>query len=133
MTDCQITPIETTDAPAPVGPYSQAIRAGGFLFLSGQIALDPASGAMVEGGVEAQTRQVMNNLLAVLTAAGASFADVVKVTIFVKDMNDFGDVNEIYASCLGDHRPARACVEVARLPKDALVEMDLVAQVPRDR
>jgi len=120
--------IETPDAPAAIGPYSQAIRAGGMTFLSGQIALDPASGELVgEGDVGAQTRQVMENLRAVLTAAGHPMTDVVKATIFLQDLNDFGTVNAVYAEALAGHRPARATVEVSRLPRDVLVEIDAVA------
>ncbi|MBW2464713.1 MAG: RidA family protein [Deltaproteobacteria bacterium] len=121
--------IATDAAPAAIGPYSQAVRAGGLVFCSGQIALDAATGALVgEGDVVAQTRRVMENLGAVLEAAGASFDSVVKTTIFVKDLNDFVAVNEVYASFFGDAPPpARATVEVSRLPKDVLVEIDAIA------
>ncbi len=122
-------PIATDAAPAAIGPYSQAVRAGDLVFCSGQIALDAATGALVgEGDVAAQTRRVMENLGAVLEAAGASFDSVVKTTIFVKDLNDFVAVNEVYASFFGDAPPpARATVEVSRLPKDVLVEIDAIA------
>ena len=118
-------------APRAIGPYSQAIRAGGFLFVSGQIPLDPATGQMVEGGIDAQTRRVMENLGAVLTAAGASFADVVRTTIYLADLADFALVNEIYGSYLSSPAPARATVQVARLPRDARVEIDAIAALPR--
>ena len=122
------TVIETAAAPQAIGPYSQAIRAGSTTFLSGQIALDPTSGALVGAGdVAAQTVQVMANVEAVLHAAGHGITDVVKVTIFLKDLGDFGVVNGIYAEALAGHRPARATVEVARLPRDVLVEIDAIA------
>ncbi len=123
-------PIATEDAPAAIGPYSQAIRAGGLLFCSGQIALDPASGELVgEGDVRAQTERVLKNLEAVLNAGGASFATVVKTTIFLADMDDFAVVNEVYGGVFGDAPPARATVEVSRLPKNVLVEVDAIAVV----
>ena len=122
--------VSTDAAPGAIGPYSQAVRAGDFLFCSGQIALDPASGSLVgEGDVAAQTRRVMDNLEAVLTAGGASFASVVKTTIFLADMNDFGVVNTVYGERFPSDPPARATVEVSRLPKDVLVEIDAVALV----
>jgi 2-iminobutanoate/2-iminopropanoate deaminase len=120
----------TDEAPAAIGPYSQAVSAGGFLFTSGQVALDPATGELVPGGFEAQARQVMKNLKNVLACAGCGFDDVVKATIFVADLADFPRLNEIYGEALGDHRPARSTVQVAGLPKGALVEIDLVAQLP---
>ncbi|QEY31325.1 RidA family protein [Synechococcus sp. RSCCF101] len=121
--------VQTERAPAPVGPYSQAVRAGGWLHCSGQIPLDPASGAMVgEGDVEAQTRQVLSNLTAVLAAAGASPDQVVRTTVFLVDLADFARVNAIYAEVFqGPVPPARACVQVAALPKGAAVEIDCVA------
>ncbi len=122
--------IHTDRAPAPVGPYSQAIRANGpLIFVSGQIALDPSTGAIVgTGDVVQQTKQVMQNLAAVLDAAGVGWSQVVKTTVFLADMNDFATVNTIYASYFDDAiAPARACVEVARLPKDVLVEIDCIA------
>lgn len=121
--------ISTDKAPAAIGPYSQAIKLGGLLFTSGQIPLD-ASGQLVEGGIEEQAHQVFRNLEAVLAAAGSSFSDVVKATVFMKDMNDFATVNGIYASYFGDHKPARSAVEVARLPKDVLVEIEVIASTP---
>jgi 2-iminobutanoate/2-iminopropanoate deaminase len=117
-------------APAAIGPYAQAVSAGGWLFTSGQIALDPASGELVPGGFEAQARQALANLRAVLAGAGCTFADVVKATIYVTDLADFPRLNALYGEALGDHRPARSTVQVAALPKGALVEIDLVARLP---
>lgn len=121
--------IETAAAPAAIGPYSQAVRACRQLFLSGQIPLDPASGELVSGGIEAQTRQVMANLGAVLAAAGLDFASLVKTTIYLVDLGDFAVVNRIYGEYLGDVPPARATVQVAALPRGALVEIDGIAVV----
>jgi len=118
--------IQTANAPAPVGPYSQAVKAGNMLYCSGQIPLHPATGAIPEG-IEAQTRQVLQNLKAVLTAGGADFASVVKTTVFLKDMNDFPAMNAIYAEAFTNAAPARSTVQVARLPKDVLVEIDAIA------
>jgi 2-iminobutanoate/2-iminopropanoate deaminase len=120
----------TDRAPAAIGPYSQAVSVDGWLFTSGQIALDPASGEMVAGGFEAQARQVLANLRHVLTAAGCSYDDVVKATIYVADMGDFPRLNELYGEVMGDHRPARSTVQAAALPKGALVEIDLVVKIP---
>jgi 2-iminobutanoate/2-iminopropanoate deaminase len=119
--------ISTSNAPAAIGPYSQAIEAGGFVFLSGQIPLDPATGQMVDGDVAAQTERVMQNLEAVLAAAGCSFADVVRTGIFLTDLSDFAKVNEVYARRFPENPPARATVQVAALPRGAKVEIDLVA------
>jgi len=125
--------VSTDSAPGAIGPYSQAVRAGDFLFCSGQIALDPSSGSLVgEGDVATQTRRVMDNLAAVLAAGGASFASVVKTTIFLADMNDFSVVNGVYGERFPSDPPARATVEVSRLPKDVLVEIDAVALVAGD-
>ncbi len=126
------TPIETTAAPAPVGPYNQAVQAGGLLFCSGQIALDPRSGALVgEGDVAAETHQVLANLRAVLEAAGCAPEHVVRTTVFLADLADFATVNAIYAETFGAGvSPARACVEVAALPKGARVEIDAIALLP---
>ncbi len=121
--------VRTDAAPAAIGPYSQAVVAGGFVFCSGQIALN-AAGELVGGSAAEQTVQVMANLAAVLAGAGCGLGDIVKTTIFLKDMNDFSAVNEAYAKALGAHRPARATVEVSRLPKDVLVEIDCIARVP---
>ncbi len=122
--------VHTDGAPAAIGPYVQAVAAGGWLFTSGQIGLDPASGELVAGGFEAQARQVLANLEAVLAAAGCGFRDVVKATVYVADMADFPTLNGLYAEAMGDHRPARSTVQAAALPKGALVEIDLVARVP---
>ena len=122
--------IQTAAAPAAIGPYSQAVRTGSLLFVSGQIPLDPSSGQVVTGGIEVQTHQVLKNMAAILTAANASLGDVVKTTIFLKDMQQFQVVNEIYGSYFKPPYPARATVEVARLPKDVAVEIECVAQVP---
>ena len=119
--------ISSAGAPKAIGPYSQAVRAGQLLFLSGQVALDPATGQMVEGGIAEQTQRVFENLAAVLAAAGRSFADVVRTTVFLADMNDFVAMNEIYGQYFKEPYPARATVQVARLPKDARVEIDLIA------
>ncbi|MUT67715.1 RidA family protein [Paenibacillus sp. NEAU-GSW1] len=127
MTQKQTPQVISTDkAPAAIGPYSQAIKLGGLLFTSGQIPLN-AAGELVEGGIEEQTHQVFQNLKEVLAEAGATFQDVVKATVFMKDMNQFATVNGIYASYFGDHKPARSAVEVARLPKDVLVEIEVIA------
>jgi 2-iminobutanoate/2-iminopropanoate deaminase len=119
--------VSSADAPKAIGPYSQAIRVGQLLFLSGQVPLDPATGQMVEGDVSVQTRRVMDNLAAVLTSAGLSFANVARTTIFLADMNDFAKVNEVYGSYFAEPYPARATVQVVRLPKDARVEIDAIA------
>ena len=114
-------------APAAIGPYSQAIIAGGFLYTAGQIPLDPVTKQIVEGDIVPQTRRVMENLEAVLAAAGASWKDVVKTTVYLQDMADFPRMNEVYATALGDSRPARSTVQVAALPRGVRVEIDLVA------
>lgn len=121
----------TPGAPAAIGPYSQAIVANGLVFCSGQIGLDPGSGALVPGGIEPETRRVLDNLAAVLAAAGSSLAAVVRCTVYLKNMADFPAVNAIYATAFPNPAPARATVEVARLPKDALVEIDCIALVER--
>ena len=121
--------ISAPDAPAAIGPYSQAIKSGSLLFLSGQIPLDPATGQLVPGGIEAQTRQVFTNIAAILAAAGATFDHVVSATVYVADMNDFAKVNEIYATYFSAPAPARATVQVARLPKDSLVEIQVIASL----
>jgi 2-iminobutanoate/2-iminopropanoate deaminase len=129
MDQQQIEAVQTNQAPAPVGPYNQAVKAGGMLFCSGQIALDPATGAMVGGGdVELETRQVLTNLQAVLTAASCSADRVVRTTVFLQDLADFTLVNDIYAEVFSTFvSPARACVQVAALPKGARVEIDCIA------
>ena len=121
--------ISSAGALKAIGPYSQAVRAGQLLFLSGQVALDPATGQMVEGGVTEQTRRVFENLGAVLAAGGRSFADVVRTTVFLADMNDFAAMNEVYGQYFKEPYPARATVQVARLPRDARVEIDLIASL----
>ena len=121
--------VHTENAPAAIGPYSQAIVAGNFLFTAGQIALDPASGQIIHGDVSAQTERVMRNLTAVLEKAGASWPDVVKTTVYLQDMADFPRVNEVYGRMIGDARPARSTVQVAGLPRGVLVEIDAVAIV----
>ncbi|OXM82608.1 RidA family protein [Paenibacillus rigui] len=123
-----LKPIATNEAPAAIGPYSQAVQFGNLLFTSGQIPLN-LDGVVVEGGIEEQTHQVFRNLEAVLSHAGSSFQQVIKATVFIKDMNQFGKVNEIYASYFREHKPARSTVEVARLPKDVLVEIELIATI----
>jgi 2-iminobutanoate/2-iminopropanoate deaminase len=123
--------IRTTDAPAAIGPYSQAVRSGDLLFTSGQIPLDPATGQMVNGGISEQTERVLANLRAVLAAAGLGFADVVKTTVFLKSMGDFAAMNEVYGRAFqaeGSIAPARSTVQVAALPKDALVEIECIAR-----
>jgi len=122
-----IEEIATAQAPAAIGPYSQAVKAGNFLYCSGQIPLIPETGEMVSGGISEQTVQVLDNLLQVLAAAGADFSAVVKTTIYLADLNDFGTVNEIYARYCNEVAPARATVQVAALPKGALVEIDAIA------
>jgi 2-iminobutanoate/2-iminopropanoate deaminase len=121
--------VATKQAPQAIGPYSQAIKAGGFLFSSGQIAIDPSTGQVIEGDVAAQTERVMKNLAAILQAAGLGLKNVVKTTVFLKSMGDFATMNEVYGRNFGEHRPARSTVEVARLPKDVLVEIDVIAQL----
>ena len=120
----------TQDAPKPVGPYSQAIAHGELIFCSGQIPLDPALGKLVEGGIDVQTQRVLENLGAVLRAAGAGFADVVKTTIFLVDMADFAAVNAVYSTCFGEARPARSTVAVAALPLGARIEIEAIAIRP---
>jgi 2-iminobutanoate/2-iminopropanoate deaminase len=126
------SPISTTNAPAAIGPYSQAIEIADFVYTSGQVALDPSTGQLVPGGITEQTTQVLENLKAVLTEAGCHIYDVVKTTVFLKDMNDFAAMNEVYARYFapdGIVAPARSTVEVARLPKDALVEIEVIARL----
>ena len=121
--------IQTDRAPAAIGPYSQAIRAGGFVFASGQIPIDPATGEFVKGGVAEQTEQVLKNLSAILKAAGSGLEKVVRCGVFLKNMGDFAAMNEIYGRYFSTAPPARSTVEVARLPKDVLVEIDVIALV----
>jgi 2-iminobutanoate/2-iminopropanoate deaminase len=118
--------IATKDAPQAIGPYSQAIRNGDLLFVSGQIALDPQTGTLIEGDIEAQTEQVLKNIAAIIDAAGMSLQDVVKCSCFLKDMNDFVRFNAVYEKYFGESLPARETVEVARLPKDVMVEVSAI-------
>jgi 2-iminobutanoate/2-iminopropanoate deaminase len=119
--------VKTEGAPQAIGPYSQAVVAGGFVYVSGQIPLDPATGQFVEGGVRDQTAQVLRNLSKVLEAAGSDLSRVVKTTVFLADMNDFAAMNDVYATFFNDEPPARSTVQAARLPRDARVEIDVVA------
>ncbi|HEX8722990.1 MAG TPA: RidA family protein [Pyrinomonadaceae bacterium] len=125
MTERRI--VKTEGAPGAIGPYSQAVVAGGFVFTSGQIPIDPATGQFVEGGVREQTAQVLSNLSEVLEAAGSSLGRVVKTTVFLADMNDFAAMNEVYGTFFAEEPPARSTVQAARLPRDARVEIDVVA------
>jgi len=120
--------IQTTNAPAAIGPYSQAIQVGSLLFTSGQIPLR-ADGSLVEGAIEVQTQQVFDNLRAVIEAAGGSLSQVVKTTVFLKDLQDFVAMNGVYEAAFGDHRPARSAVQVARLPRDVLVEIEAIVSL----
>ncbi len=122
--------ISTMDAPQAIGPYSQAVRVGSFVFLSGQIPIDPSTGNFVEGGVAEQTEQVLKNISAVLSASGTSLENVVKTTVFLADMNDFVAMNEVYARFFKENPPARATVQAARLPRDARVEIEAIAELP---
>lgn len=119
--------VATTEAPEAIGPYSQAVTAGGFLFCSGQVPLDPETGELVQGSITDETKRSLDNLTAVLTAAGTSWANVVKITAYVTDMNDFAEFNDAYASYVGSEPPARATVGVASLPKGARVEVECIA------
>jgi 2-iminobutanoate/2-iminopropanoate deaminase len=119
--------VKTESAPNAIGPYSQAVRAGGFVFCSGQIPLDPATGEFVPGGIQEQTEQVLRNLMAVLEAAGTSLDRVVKTTVFLSNLNDFGAMNEVYGRFFGENCPARSTIEASRLPRDAGVEIEAIA------
>ena len=121
--------IHTDSAPAAIGPYSQAIQLGDLLFVSGQVPIDPSTGAIVEGDIKAQAQQSLNNLKAILNAAGTNMGAVVKTTVFLADMNDFAAMNEVYAQFFQEPFPARSAVQVARLPKDAKVEIEAIAQL----
>jgi 2-iminobutanoate/2-iminopropanoate deaminase len=122
--------VKTDKAPAAIGAYSQAVIANGFLYSAGQLALDPTSGEMVKGDIVAQTERVMENLQNILASAGAAWGDVVKLTDYLQDLAHFPTVNEIYAGWIGDARPARSTVQVAALPRGALIEVDLIALLP---
>lgn len=132
MSESQKSAVATKSAPAAIGPYSQAVRSGNLVYTSGQIALDPASGQIIAGGITEQTTRVLENLKAVLAVAGSDLSRVIKTTVFLKDMNDFAAMNAVYATYLapaGVVAPARSTVEVARLPKDSLVEIEVIATV----
>lgn len=121
------TIITTNQAPKAIGPYSQAVKANGFLFISGQIPLDTVTGEVVYGGIEMQTRQVLSNLKAILEQEGLSFANAVKTTVFLQDMNDFAEMNKVYAEAFPTDAPARSAVQIVRLPKNVLVEIEMIA------
>lgn len=123
-----IKAIQTDNAPKAIGPYSQAIDTGDFVYVSGQIPINPETGEIVAGGIEEQTNQVMKNIEAVLTASNLTFSNAVKFTIYIKEMNDFATVNEVYGKYLSTPYPARATVEISQLPKGALIEMDVIAK-----
>ncbi len=127
MTDRKI--VATKGAPDAIGPYSQAVVAGGLVFCSGQVAFDPSTMEIVEGGVQAETRQCLQNLTAVLEEAGSSLARALRMTVYLKDMNDFAAVNEVYGTFFDAEPPARVCIEASRLPKDVAVEIDCIALV----
>jgi 2-iminobutanoate/2-iminopropanoate deaminase len=122
--------VSTAGAPRAIGPYSQAVSANGFIFTAGQVALDPATGELVPGGIAEQTARALENLRAVLAAAGSSLSQVVKTTVFLVDMSDFGAMNEVYGRFFGEHRPARSTVAVAALPRGAQVEIEVIAALP---
>ena len=124
-----IETVATSGAPRAIGPYSQALRAGGFLFTAGQVGFDPTTGELVDGGIAEQTRQVLQNIRAILEAGGSGLAQVVKTTVFLVDMADFTAMNEVYATAFGSHKPARSTVAVAALPRGVRVEIDVVAIV----
>ena len=128
-----LDPISTSGAPRAIGPYSQAIVANGVVFTAGQVALDPATGELVAGGITEQTTRALQNLKAVLTAAGSDFSNVIKTTVFLVDMADFADMNEVYGRAFGQHRPARSTVAVAGLPRGARVEIEVIATVKGER
>ncbi len=125
--------VSSPGAPQAIGPYSQGVRANGFLFTAGQVALDPGTGELVAGGIAEQTARALQNLLAVLGAAGSDFSQVVKTTVFLVDMAEFTAMNEVYARAFGDHRPARSTVAVAALPRGARVEIEVIATVNGER
>ena len=124
------TPIASTGAPAAIGPYSQAVRAGDLLFVSGQVPIDPETGELIHGDVSAQTHRALRSLDAIVRAAGATLDDVVKTTVYLADMNDFVAMNRAYANWFADPAPARAAVQVAHLPKDAQIEIDAIVRLP---
>lgn len=121
--------INTKKAPSAIGPYSQGVKVGNFIFTSGQIPIDPATGELVEGDIQEQTKRSLQNVKEILEAAGATLGDVIKVTVFISDMNDFTKINQVYGEFFGSNKPARSCVEVARLPKDVGVEIETIAVI----
>ncbi len=123
------TVVNTDKAPVAIGPYSQGIKAGGFLFVSGQMPVDPVTNTVVEGGIEAQSKQVLENIQAILISEDLTMASVVKTTVFLKDLNDFQIVNDIYGQYFKEQAPARACVQVVKLPKDVMVEIEAIAAI----
>ena len=123
--------ISANNAPAAIGPYSQAVKTGSFMFLSGQLPIDPRTNTIEAKDVQGQTKQIMENIKAILLAEGLSLNNIVKTTIFISDMNNFTKVNDIYSSYLGDHRPARSMVEVSRIPKDSMVEIEVLASIDK--
>lgn len=129
MTQVRNQKLVTAATPQPVGPYSQAVKSGSAVYIAGQMGLDPATGTLVEGGIEAQARQVMKNLAAIAEAAGGSLDDAVKTTVFLRDFDDFGAMNSVYAEYFGVSSPARSTVEVSRLPLGAIVEIEAVLMV----
>lgn len=124
------TIIRTDNAPAPIGPYNQAVAANGVLYVSGQIPLDPATGELISGSIEAETEQVMKNIAAILEAANTGFSQILKCSIFISDMGQFAQINEVYGTYFGEDAPARECVEVSKLPKGVNVEISCMALVP---
>ncbi|KAN0109287.1 Endoribonuclease L-PSP/chorismate mutase-like protein [Russula decolorans] len=128
-TDPSLRKVSTENAPQPLGPYSQGIVSPPFVFVSGCLGLDPKTGNFVEGGVEAQTRQALRNLKGIVEASGSQVGKIVKTTVFVKDMNDFGAINAVYQEFFGEHKPARTLVEVPRIPRDALIVVEAIASV----
>lgn len=130
MSTTSLTTVATDAAPKAIGPYSQGIAAGGFLFTAGQVPLDPATMTLVEGDIAAQTSRVLENLSAVLAASGCSLSNVVKTTVFLADLGDFAEMNRVYAERFGAHRPARSTVQVAKLPAGARIEIEVIARLP---
>jgi len=128
-THSSLTPVYTPNAPEALGPYSQAVKLDNLLFVSGNLPADPTTGDIVPGGIEAQTEQVLKNLRTVVEASGSELGKVVKTTVFLKNMNDFAAFNSVYSKAFGDHKPARSTVEVARLPKDVLIEIECIASL----
>ncbi|HHT50335.1 MAG TPA: RidA family protein [Eubacteriaceae bacterium] len=126
----QKEPINSPNAPAAIGPYSQGVKIGNLFFTSGQMAIDPKTGEFIGEDIQAETKQTLDNIKAILEAANTNLENVIKTTVFIKDMNDFGKINEIYGQYFTENQPARSCVEVARLPKDANIEIEVIAVIP---